>query len=34
MIQEKTVGNLEDDEQAHLDKVVADLRAMMEKVSG
>ena len=33
MLQEKTVGNLEDDEQAHLDKVVGDLRAMLEKLS-
>lgn len=33
MLQEKTVGNLEPDEQAHLDKVVGDLRAMLEKLS-
>ena len=33
MLSEKTAGNLEPDEQAHIDKVVSDLRAMLERVS-
>ncbi len=34
MLLEKTRGNLDGDERAHLEKVVADLGAMYEKVSG
>ena len=34
MLLEKTEGNLESDEQAHLEKVVGDLRVMLERVAG
>ncbi|MFT5051422.1 MAG: hypothetical protein ACI8QZ_002838 [Chlamydiales bacterium] len=33
LLQEKTVGNLDDEEQTHLDKVVSDLRHAFEKAS-
>ena len=33
MLREKTIGNLEPDERAHLDKVVSDMRTLVEKVS-
>jgi hypothetical protein len=32
MLREKTVGNLEPDEEAHLDKVVSDLRAALTQL--
>jgi len=34
MLREKTSGNLNEDEQSHLDKVLGDLRAVMAKLSG
>ena len=34
MLLERTQGNLEPDEEAHLRKVVGDLAVMMEKVAG
>ena len=32
MLREKTVGNLDADEEAHLDKVIADLQAVMARL--
>ena len=34
MLREKTHGNLTDSEQSHLDKVLADLEAVMAKLRG
>ena len=34
MLREKTRGNLTAEEQSHLDKVLADLEAVMAKISG
>ena len=34
MLREKTLGNLEHDEEVHLDKVVADLRSALERLEG
>jgi len=34
MLLEKTAGNLDPDEQAHLEKVVGDLSLMLERVAG
>ena len=34
MLREKTLGNLERDEEVHLDKVVADLRSALERLEG
>ena len=34
MLHEKTLGNLDDEEQAHLDKVISDLRHAYEKAAG
>lgn len=34
MLQDKTAGNLEPDESAHLDKVVGDLRTVLSRVDG
>lgn len=33
MLREKTVGNLDGDEEAHLDKVIADLGAALTRVA-
>lgn len=32
MLQSKTVGNLDEDEQAHIDKVLADLGPVVERL--
>jgi len=34
MLREKTSGNLTDEEQSHLDKVLADLETVMAKLHG
>ena len=34
MLRDKTAGNLDADEQSHIDKVVGDLGRMFEKVAG